>query len=175
MALQHCLVLAVATGAVWMDLKTCRIANGWILTAWGAGLSTQLFRYGTAGAGIFLFGILLPVVLLYFLFYFHMMGAGDIKLLSAVGGFLGAPAVLKCIALSFLFGAIISIGIFLTCGNFTQRLTKFFFYFQTYFQEKKHKKTTEPVPYFDGKWGLECIHFSVPVLMGVLLWIGGFY
>ena len=27
----------------------------------------------------------------------------------------------------------------------------------------------------DGKWGMECIHFSVPVLMGVLLWIGGFY
>ena len=57
MSLQHCLVLTVATGAVWMDLRTRRIANEWIITAWIAGLVTQLIRYGAAGAGIFLFGM----------------------------------------------------------------------------------------------------------------------
>ena len=96
MSLQHCLVLTVATGAVWMDLRTRRIANEWIITAWIAGLVTQLIRYGAAGAGIFLFGMLFPILALYILFYFHMLGAGDIKLLSAVGGFLGVPAILKC-------------------------------------------------------------------------------
>ncbi|MDR3996903.1 MAG: prepilin peptidase, partial [Fusicatenibacter sp.] len=95
MSLQHCLVLTVATGAVWMDLRTRRIANEWIITAWIAGLVTQLIRYGAAGAGIFLFGMLFPILALYILFYFHMLGAGDIKLLSAVGGFLGVPAILK--------------------------------------------------------------------------------
>ena len=44
-----------------------------------------------------------------------------------------------------------------------------------FYQKEKCQKKTEPVPYYDGKWGMECIHFSVPVLMGVLLWIGGFY
>ena len=97
MSLQRCLVLTVATGAVWMDLRTRRIANEWIITAWIAGLVTQLIRYGAAGAGIFLFGMLFPILALYILFYFHMLGAGDIKLLSAVGGFLGVPAILKCI------------------------------------------------------------------------------
>lgn len=120
MSLQHCLVLTVATGAVWMDLRTRRIANEWIITAWIAGLVTQLIRYGAAGA-------------------------------------------------------VLSIGIILVCGNLPQRLTKFFNYFQTYFTKRKYQKKTEPVPYYDGKWGMECIHFSVPVLMGVLLWIGGFY
>ena len=52
MSLQHCLVLTVATGAVWMDLRTRRIANEWIITAWIAGLVTQLIRYGAAGAGL---------------------------------------------------------------------------------------------------------------------------
>ena len=140
-----------------------------------AGLVTQLIRYGTAGAGIFLFGMLFPILALYILFYFHMLGAGDIKLLSAVGGFLGVPAILKCMIVSFLSGAVLSIGIILVCGNLPQRLTKFFNYFQTYFTKRKYQKKTEPVPYYDGKWGMECIHFSVPVLMGVLLWIGGFY
>ena len=142
MSLQHCLVLTVATGAVWMDLRTRRIANEWIITAWIAGLVTQLIRYGAAGA---------------------------------VGGFLGVPAILKCMIVSFLSGAVLSIGIILVCGNLPQRLTKFFNYFQTYFTKRKYQKKTEPVPYYDGKWGMECIHFSVPVLMGVLLWIGGFY
>lgn len=64
MSLQHCLVLTVATGAVWMDLRTRRIANEWIITAWIAGLVTQLIRYGTAGAGIFLFGMLFPILAL---------------------------------------------------------------------------------------------------------------
>ena len=102
MSLQHCLVLTVATGAVWMDLRTRRIANEWIITAWIAGLVTQLIRYGAAGAGIFLFGMLFPILALYILFYFHMLGAGDIKLLSAVGGFLSVPAILKCMIVSFL-------------------------------------------------------------------------
>lgn len=62
MSLQHCLVLTVATGAVWMDLRTRRIANEWIITAWIAGLVTQLIRYGAAGAGIFLFGMLFPIL-----------------------------------------------------------------------------------------------------------------
>ena len=101
MSLQHCLVLTVATGAVWMDLRTRRIANEWIITAWIAGLVTQLIRYGAAGVGIFLFGMLFPILALYILFYFHMLGAGDIKLLSAVGGFLGVPAILKCMIVSF--------------------------------------------------------------------------
>lgn len=175
MSLQHCLVLTVATGAVWMDLRTRRIANEWIITAWIAGLVTQLIRYGAAGVSIFLFGMLFPILALFILFYFHMLGAGDIKLLSAIGGFLGVPAILKCMIVSFLSGAVLSIGIFLVCGNLPQRLTKFFNYFQTYFNKRKYQQEVEPVPYYDGKWGMECIHFSVPVLMGVLLWIGGFY
>lgn len=175
MLLQQCLVLTAATGAVWMDLQSRTIANTWIILSWSAGLFSQLIRYGAAGTGIFLLGALTPILVLYILFYFHMLGAGDIKLLSAIGGFLGVPAVLKCILLSFLFGAVLSIGILLTCGNISQRLTKFFQYFQTYFKQKRKKKIMEPVPYYDGKWGMECIHFSVPVLMGVLLWIGGFY
>ena len=49
MSLQHCLVLTVATGAVWMDLRTRRIANEWIITAWIAGLVTRIHS-GTVDA-----------------------------------------------------------------------------------------------------------------------------
>ena len=56
MSLQHCLVLTVATGAVWMDLRTRRIANEWIITAWIAGLVTQLIRYGARERVFFFLG-----------------------------------------------------------------------------------------------------------------------
>lgn len=175
MSLQRCLVLAAATGAVWTDLRLGRIRNEWILTAWLAGLLTQIFRFGIAGAWEFLVGAAIPILCLYWLFYFHMLGAGDIKLLSVIGGFLGFPAIFMCIVFSFIFGAILSFGIILVCGNLLQRLTIFILYFQNYFQTKRYDQRAEPVPYYSGKWGMECIHFSVPVLLGVLLWIGGFY
>ncbi len=175
MSLQHCLVLTAASGAVLMDLKTGEIANGWIVILWLIGFLTEVLSRGAIGFLTFLFGALLPILTLFWLFCFRMIGAGDIKLFSALGGFLGPVAILKCICLSFAFGAILSIGILLICGNIRQRLFKFTTYIQHFFLSKLQRKTTVPVPYRDGKWGMECIHFSVPILLAVLLWLGGLY
>ena len=145
-----------------MDLRTRRIANEWIITAWIVGLVTQLIRYGAAGAGFFFLGMLFPILALYILFYFHMLGAGDIKLLSAVGGFLGVPAILKCMIVSFLSGAVLSIGIILVCGNLPQRLTKFSIISKLILPKENTRKKQEPVPYLRWEGGaMECIHFSV--------------
>lgn len=175
MDLQQCLVLTAASGAVLMDLKTGEIANGWIVILWLAGFLTNGMGYGMRGILSFLIGTVLPILLLFWLFHFRMFGAGDIKLFSALGGFLGPAAILKCICLSLIFGAILSIGIFIICGNIRQRLFKLTTYIKHIFLLKIQGKTTVPVPYRDGKWGMECIHFSVPILLAVLLWIGGFY
>ena len=175
MNLQHCLVLTAAAGAVLMDLKTGEIANGWIVILWLAGFAAGGMSRGAVGFLTFLTGALLPILTLFWLFCFRMIGAGDIKLLSALGGFLGPAAILKCICLSFIFGAILSAGILLFCGNIRQRLLKFTTYFKHYILPKLQGKAVVPVPYRDGKWGMECIHFSVPILLSVLLWLGGFY
>ena len=175
MNLQQCLVLTAASGAVLMDLKTGKIANGWIVILWLAGLITEGLSRGGPGIATFLTGAFLPVLTLFWLFFFRMIGAGDIKLLSALGGFLGPAAILTCIWLSFLFGAILSLGILIICGNIRQRLLKFTTYFKHYILPKLQGKAVVPVPYRDGKWGMECIHFSVPILLSVLLWLGGFY
>lgn len=158
-----------------MDLKTGEIANGWIVILWLAGFLTNGMGHGMRGILSFLIGTVLPILLLFWLFHFRMFGAGDIKLFSALGGFLGPAAILKCICLSLIFGAILSIGIFIICGNIRQRLFKLTTYIKHIFLLKIQGKTTVPVPYRDGKWGMECIHFSIPILLAVLLWIGGFY
>ena len=154
MDLQQCLVLTAASGAVLMDLKTGEIANGWIVILWLAGFLTNGMGHGMRGILSFLIGTVLPILLLFWLFHFR---------------------ILKCICLSLIFGAILSIGIFIICGNIRQRLFKLTTYIKHIFLLKIQGKTTVPVPYRDGKWGMECIHFSVPILLAVLLWIGGFY
>lgn len=173
MSLQHCLVLTVATGAVWMDLRTRRIANEWIITAWIAGLVTQLIRYGAAGAGIFLFGMLFPILALYILFYFHMLGAGDIKLLSAVGGFLGVPAILKCMIRSCLERSYLS-ELFSSAEIYRSVLPNFSIISKLILPKENTRKNRAGSLL---RWEVgDGVHpFSVPVLMGVLLWIGGFY
>ena len=162
------LALIAALGAVEMDLRSRRISNLWLAACWAAGLCVQMTP-GGGGIPAFLEGSALPLLLLAVLFRFRMLGAGDIKLLSVLGGLMGSPAVLFCIFWSFLFGALFSIGVLSACGIWLQRLSYFFSYVKQFLTTKSR------VPYRRGNEGAECIHFSVPVLMGTLLWIGGFY
>ncbi len=164
-----CLVFLLTAGAVLMDLATGRIPNFWLCSGWLCGLLYQCLTAGKQGAGRFAAGSLLPLVLLWGLFYFRMLGAGDVKLLSVLGGIMGVPAVLSCIIWSMIFGAVLSAGVLIICGNFLQRLK----YFTTYF--KIYRRTGQRTPYRRAGERPENIHFSVAVLMGALLWIGGFY
>lgn len=164
----HALVM-FTTVAVCMDLDRQKIDNQWIFLGWIAGFSYQIIRRGLRGAGIFFLGSAVPVLLLYLLFWFRMLGAGDIKLLSVLGGFMGPVAVTVCIGYSLVFGAVLSLAVLILCGNFLSRLR----YFTGYL--KRITTTKQVVPYMVRGKRMENIHFSIPILMGVLLFAGGFY
>ncbi len=53
-------------------------------------------------------GVIIPVAVLFILFLLRFLGAGDIKLLSAVGAFTGI-GILKIILYAFISGGVISI------------------------------------------------------------------
>lgn len=153
-----------------MDLKDEKIPNNWILTGWTAGILFQLFLNGVIKIPYFLSGALLPIVMLFPLFTVRMLGAGDIKLLSVLGVFMGPVKIFICILYSFLCGAVLSFAFLIFCHSLFDRMQ----YFITYFQRFIHLK--QRIPYrLPGKKRPEHLHFSVAVLMGVLLWIGGFY
>lgn len=163
------ILVVFTTVAVCMDLSRERIDNRWIALGWLLGFSYQLMQYGLKGIGIFLAGAVIPILLLYLLFWFRMMGAGDIKLLSVLGGFMGPITGSVCVGISFLFGAVFSIGVFILWGNLMPRLRYFTDYFTRFIETK------EVVPYMIRGRRLENIHFSIPILMGVLLFVGGYY
>ena len=117
-------------------------------------------------------GMMLPVLLLGGLFYFRMMGAGDIKLLAAAGGFLGTGKVIPCIVWSFLAGAVYACGLLFLRQNLKERLQYFGTYVLRYFKTRKWE------PYYvryTVDIGDNCLYFSIPVLISILLYAGGVY
>ncbi|MFQ7550610.1 MAG: prepilin peptidase [Blautia marasmi] len=110
----------------------------------------------------------MPLLLLYPLFCFRMMGAGDIKLMAVLGGILGVSGILKGMFCAFILGAVLSLAFLISCGNLRERFSYFFHYL------KVCKEEHCPVPY--GKQGAQAenLHFTVPILLGIMLYAGGF-
>lgn len=71
------------------DLRTGKIPNAWTLPAMGFGLLLQIFTAGFTGLVDGICGVVLPVAILFVLFVKGVLGAGDVKLFSAVGSLIG--------------------------------------------------------------------------------------
>lgn len=170
----NCIVILLCLVAVCMDLSREKVDNHFILFGLILGLGYQIGAYGLRGVFIFLTGIGIPVLFLYILFFLRMIGSGDIKLLSVLGGFVGPLPIAKCIFLSFLFGAVISVFVILICGNLTARLKYFTNYINQLLTTKDIFLTQEVIPYYVPGKRMENIHFTVPILMSMVVYTGGF-
>jgi prepilin peptidase CpaA len=109
------------------------------------------------------------VLLLWWLFFFRMLGAGDIKLFCALGGLMGPGIIWKCMLVSFLLGAILSLAILTACRGFGCRFRYLFSYLRELPQSSAAK------PYCQKGMSFEKIHFAVPVFLSVMLYVGGVY
>ncbi len=164
---QELAVLILTAGGVYMDLKREKVSNCWILFGAILGICWGICCFGIAGILRFTVGFLFPLILMYPLFYIRALGAGDLKLLAIVGGFLGAREIFGCVIFSFCSGACLALIILIVRRNLAERLHYFFQYFRNLIQ------TGEMLPY--GKPGIqpENFHFTVAILLGVLFWLGG--
>ena len=163
------LVLGIALCGVCMDVTSEKIANGAIAMFILVGLIYQMSIHGMAGIWWYLQGAGVPLLLLFGLFVFRMLGPGDIKLLSTLGGIMGISAVIKCIILSFFFGAILAVAFIILCGNLRQRLR----YFAEYLT--RVSKTKKITAYYKSGMQIENFHFSIPIFMSIILYVGGIY
>lgn len=108
-------LMALLGVAVWFDIKARRIPNWLVLTGLISSLGIQLlFSNGSAsawGLGTLAgFGLFLPLYLV------RATGAGDVKLMAMVGGFLG-PAGATGVALTTLVaGGVLAIAVALRSG-----------------------------------------------------------
>lgn len=162
------LALTIAGAAVVMDIVCMRISNGWILCSLLAGF-LHCISSGRSVFWEFIPGVLIPVVVLGWLFAFRMLGPGDIKLFCALGGVMGPDGIWRCMGFSFLSGALISLAILIFCGNPAER----FRYLTGYVGD--FIRTGIRNPYYRKGFAPENFHFTVPIFMSVMLYAGGMY
>lgn len=162
------LVLTIAGVAVVMDIAYMRISNGWILCSLLAGFFHCFSDNGISFGG-FVSGVLIPLIVLGWMFLFRMLGPGDIKLFSVLGGVMGPDAIWRCMGFSFLWGALISLGLLIFYEDPAERLR----YLTGYLGE--FMRTGIRKSYYRKGFVLENFHFTVPIFMSVMLYAGGLY
>ena len=105
------LIVLLLIAAV-IDWRTMRIPN-WLTAggmAWGLLYNATHDTSIAAGLGISAAGLATGLALLLPLYLLRVMGAGDVKLMAAVGAVIGLPGVLHAVLWSFIVGGVAAIG-----------------------------------------------------------------
>lgn len=113
------------------DMRTYKIKNAIILSFILIGMTTNAITDGFSGLVFSLEGFAGPVLLLFVFFILRMLGAGDIKLFSAIGAVMGLEFVLYTIAYAFIAGGIMALTILAANRNGKQRLAYLCNYIKT--------------------------------------------
>jgi prepilin peptidase CpaA len=116
----------IAALAVVSDLRTRRIPN--VLT-FGAAIAAVVARGlfdGIGSAGVGLAGWAVGVAIFFPVFALGGMGAGDIKLLGAIGALLGPLAALWVCLFTGVAGGVMGIAVALWTGYFSRALSNIY-------------------------------------------------
>ena len=113
---------AILTLACITDLRTRRIPNALTLSATAGALVFHVATGGLSAAGWSLAGCFLGLALFLPMFALRGMGAGDVKLLAAIGAWLGPSQVAIVALASSLAGGVIAIVVGFGYGYLTTAL-----------------------------------------------------
>lgn len=145
--------------ACWQDINKRSVSN------WLTGIMVLIgLLCGKTWLGDRLIALCLPFCLFLPLFAWRVMGAGDIKLLMALGALMGCSWLLRCLLYTILLGGIMALLLMLKRGIFLSRLRYFFSYcYQTWLLHRL-------VPYqiWDSTEKLSAKHFF-PFVLAITL------
>lgn len=123
MNLYQSIAVAVVLAAVVTDLKSRRIPN---LLTFGAALTAVIvhgYVEGWSGVGMALAGWLVGAAFFFPFFALGGMGAGDVKLMAAVGAWLGPGAIMWVALYSSIAGAVMALVVAGFAGYLGQAFT----------------------------------------------------
>lgn len=112
------IVLAlVAIGAAIYDFRYRRIPNWLTLTGVVAGLGLNSFLYGWGGLRAAALGLGLAFLIYFPLYLLRGMGAGDVKLMGAIGSVVGPSNWFGIFVISSILGGLIAVILLLFRGR----------------------------------------------------------
>ena len=156
------LILAVIT-----DLSSRKIPNSLVLFGLIVSLLLQYFVVQGAGGLNWLAGVAVAFACFIPLYLLRGMAAGDVKLMMAVGGFLGYPLIITAVAYSYLAGGAMAICYVLIKGRF-RLLTKNLYSLII----DQFIKTTSGVDVYDGqviKQSVGQLPFALAIAIGTFV------
>ena len=102
-------LLIMLASAVFTDFLKRKIPNMLVLYGLIFSCILQCYSFGWAGALNWILGISFGFLCFFPLYLLRGMAAGDVKLMMAVGGFLGYPLVFTAALYSFIAGGLMAI------------------------------------------------------------------
>jgi prepilin peptidase CpaA len=97
--------------ACWFDVRTRRIPNRLTVPAAALGLAAATVAHGSPGALSSVVGLLFGMLLFFPLFALKGLGAGDVKLMGALGAWVGATLVLGVAFYTTLAGGLLALAL----------------------------------------------------------------
>lgn len=153
------------------DLKTDRIPNGLIVLGIALGVSGSLWhRLDLLQPAV---SMLLAFAIMYPLFKIGALGAGDVKVFIMIGSFVDRKEFIVILVIAFVIGAVFSIVKLLIEHNGRERLYYFLSYVSDVVRARKWKIYGEYMVQDYQLYRRNKIHFTVPILFGVVLRMGG--
>ena len=121
LAFQIILLLVTGTAAVF-DVRFRRIPNWLVLTGLVLGLGLNTILFGWSGAKSSLGGLGLAFGIYFPLYLLRAMGAGDVKLMTAIGSMMGAANWLGIFVITLLLGGLMAVVLLLSRGKLMNSL-----------------------------------------------------
>jgi len=116
------LILAIS---VYFDVRNRRIPNLLTFPAALAGIALHTFNSGIHGFSFSITGLILGLAVLLPFYAMGGMGAGDVKLMGAVGAFLGPKGLFIAFLLTGLVGGIYALILFALHGHLKNTLMRY--------------------------------------------------
>ncbi len=114
--------LLLAAGATVTDVTSARIPNTLTLLGAIAGVAAHALLPGGSGPWQSLEGLIAGLAVFFPIFALGGLGGGDVKLMAALGAWLGWPAVLSLAIFTAVAGGVLAVAVALSHGYLSQAL-----------------------------------------------------
>jgi len=116
-------LIGILTGIAFItDIRHCRIPNWLTFSGVLGGLIYHGIMEGMKGLLFSLYGLLFGLVLLFILYLFGAIGAGDVKLFAAYGAIAGIEFVTHSMVYAVLYAGLIGIAVLIVQKKLVQRM-----------------------------------------------------
>lgn len=160
-----CCLTGILAVAAYSDYAEYRVSNSLIVSGWFAGFCIRIYESGISGIAYWCIGTVLVIGVLGIFYLLRMFGAGDVKLMSVIGGFTGLIFSLKVFAAAVLISGVMSV---IRCIHFGFLLNRLHYFAEYVSEFIRNRKIT---PYYvkerDGEAVI--IPFSVAIALGFIV------